>query len=257
MKLPIKSLLVFLLFAVSSFSLTTRKKVNIVFLGDSITEGSALLNPLKDAPPVFAGNLLRTKKSFSAVQIANNGYSGHTTLDFLPATNKDFPLVMASANAFAQDTEATLLFSIMLGTNDSAIFGPNGSPVSPADYKKNMQVIIDNLLHEFPQAKIIIQYPIWYSPNTHNGARYLQEGLDRLESYYPQLDELVREYNSAYPQRVYAGSKSGFDYFRKKKEALLIPEKGNSGTFYLHPNEKGSEELAKIWVKGIEKAIKD
>ena len=111
------------------------------------------------------------------------------------------------------------------------------------------------LLQHFPDAKVVLQYPIWYSPNTHNGSRYLQEGLSRLETYYPQLDELVKKFAISDPNHVYSGSKSGVEIFRKKKEELLIAENGNSGIFYLHPNENGSKELAKIWVEGIKTAI--
>ncbi|ULQ54658.1 GDSL-type esterase/lipase family protein [Flavihumibacter fluvii] len=249
-------LLTALLFS-SSFSGPVTKNIFIIFMGDSITEGTALSNPEKDAPGVYTTQILRLKKGINGIEQSNQGFSGHTTIDFLPASNTDFPKTLTAAHAISRAPETLLLFSIMLGTNDSAISGPNGSPVSPAEYKKNLQLIISGLLQKFPAARVVLQYPIWYSPNTHNGARYLQEGLSRLQSYYPQLDDLVKEFAASYPHHVYAGSKSGFDKFRKRKEELFIAENGNSGTFYLHPNEKGSEELAKIWVKGIENAIKD
>jgi lysophospholipase L1-like esterase len=245
-----------LLVLLVSFTQPTGKKLQVVFMGDSITEGTAMQNPEKDAPGVYAAELLRGLKNISSVEQSNQGFSGHTTLDFLPAANSDFPKTLAAVEHFTSGADALLVFSIMLGTNDSAISGPNGSPVSPEDYKKNLQMIISELLSRYPKAMVVLQYPIWYSPNTHNGARYLQEGLSRLESYYPKLDELVKEYAVSHPKQVYGGSVSGFNYFRKNKESLLIAEKGNSGTFYLHPNEKGSKELAKIWVKGIKAAIK-
>lgn len=238
----------------NAFTHKPGKNLRIIFIGDSITEGSAMANPEKDAPGVYAASILRKAGGIASVEPANLGFSGYTTVDFLPVTNTVFSKVLEAAEkSGAAGNE--LVFSIMLGTNDSAIEGPNGSPVSAQDYKQNLQAIINELLRKFPAAKFVLQYPIWYSPNTHNGARYLQQGLSRLESYYPQLDTLALEYAASHPKQVIAGSKKGFDLFMQKKEILLIPEKGNSGIFYLHPNEKGSEELAKIWATGLSEAV--
>lgn len=238
-----------------AFAAKPGKNIRIIFIGDSITEGTAMANPEKDAPGIYAAAMLRKAAGIATVDQANLGFSGFTTVDFLPATNTVFPKVVEAAGQ-STNPGGELIFSIMLGTNDSAIDGPNGSPVSAEAYKRNLQVIIDELLQKFPAAKFVLQYPIWYSPNTHNGARYLQEGLTRLESYYPQLDALVKEYAGAHPNQFFGGSKKGFSYFKRNKETLLIPEKGNSGTFYLHPNEKGSAELGRIWAIGINEAIR-
>jgi chromosome segregation protein len=58
-----------------------------------------------------------------------------------------------------------------------------------------MKAIIEKLIEEVPGCKILLNYPIWYSPNTHNGGTYLQEGLDRLYSYYPIIDSIIEEYD--------------------------------------------------------------
>jgi len=239
----------------TSFSPGKRTKLNIIFIGDSITEGSALPQPSLEAPSIVIKQILTSKKQFTSVNIANLGFSGHTSFDFLPTTNKDFPKVIEAANALNKDTSATLLFSIMLGTNDSAISGPNGSPVSPEQYDQNLSKIIDALSNQFPKAKFVIQYPLWYSTNTQNNASYLEEGLNRLKNYLPKIDNLVKKYNKLTPKRVFAGDKSGFDFFEKNHSTLYKPEQGKKGTFYLHPNADGSKELAKIWIKGILKAI--
>jgi lysophospholipase L1-like esterase len=240
----------------SAFIPAPGKHLQVVFMGDSITEGTAMANPAKDAPGVYAAALLRAMPGVASVDQANLGYSGHTTVDFLPATHSDFDSTVAAVQHFKTSPEALLIFSIMLGTNDSAIDGPNGSPVSPADYKKNLHLVIAALFSKFPNARVVLQYPIWYSENTHNGSRYLKEGLNRLQSYYPQLNQLVKELSGMYAGKVFAGSTAGMTIFKEKKLSLLIAEKGNSGIFYLHPNEKGSEVLGKIWIEGIAKAIR-
>ncbi|TDW99260.1 GDSL-type esterase/lipase family protein [Dinghuibacter silviterrae] len=226
-----------------------RRPLVIVFLGDSITHGSRLDSPGTQAPPVWAAKYLERKGR--DVAFSNQGVSGHTTVDFLPATGRDFPNVVAAANDMAR-RDATLVFSIMLGTNDSAEQGPNGSPVSPAGYRANLKTIIDSLLNRFPEAVIVLNRPIWYSPTTYNGARYLQAGLDRLQTYFPEIDTLV----AAYGGRVFAGDKEAFGYFEKNYRTDLGEEQGHAGAFYLHPNAQGAKALGLYWGRAIERVVR-
>ena len=194
-----------------------KKNLNIVFIGNSITQGALLENPRHEAPPVKAALYLRRQPSVGTVRYSNQGVSGSTTLDFLPQTDLLFPKVVQVADQFKDETWATLIFSIMLGTNDSAITGPNGAPASPA--------------------------------------KYLEEGLNRLQSYYPELQALVLDYSKRFPGQVFMGDTDGFDYFKAHYKSELFPEKGNAGTFYLHPNRKGASALGELWGKAMLKAI--
>lgn len=228
-----------------------KKNLNIVFIGNSITQGALLEDPKHDAPPVQAALYLRKQPTVGMVRYSNQGVSGSTTLDFLPQTEKLFLNVVQAADQFKDETWATLVFSVMLGTNDSAITGPNGAPVSSDTYRENMKTIIDKLLALYPQCKIVLHRPVWYSPNTYNGAKYLEEGLNRLQSYYPELQTLVRDYAQRFPGQVFMGDTEGFDYFKEHYQDELFPEKGNAGTFYLHPNKKGAAALGGLWGKAI------
>ncbi|MDF2434278.1 MAG: hypothetical protein JWP44_3909 [Mucilaginibacter sp.] len=232
-----------------------KQNLNIVFIGNSITQGAGLNNPQTDAPPVIACEYLRKQANIGTVQYSNQGYSGFTTVDFLPSTATAFNKVEAAAHAFI-DKQGLLVFSIKLGTNDSAIEGPNGAPVSSECYKQNLKVIADSLLKEFPDCIIVFQHPIWYSPNTYNGARYLEEGLLRLQSYAAQIDGLVADYSVTYPREVFTGDKKAFNYFREHYLTDLNAEQGHRGTFYLHPNKKGAAVLGNYWGKAISHALK-
>ena len=176
----------------TSYAAEKDKYLNIVYIGNSITYGAGVEDRLHNAPPVKASMFLRQKPDIKSVQFSNQGVSGATTVDFLPSTNTLFPKVTAAADQFATEDWAMLLFSVMLGTNDSAIKGPNGSPVSPSQYKENMKTILDAFLEKYPGCKIVVHRPIWYSPNTHNGALYLKEGLKRLKKYYPHYRILLK-----------------------------------------------------------------
>lgn len=234
---------------------TEKSYLNIIFIGNSITAGALLDSPRHDAPPAKAAIYLGKQPAVKSVKYSNQGVSGCTTVDYLPRTETLFPQMTEAADNFRDETWATLVFSIMLGTNDSAITGTNGAPVSPAQYYENMKTIIDRLLASYPSCKVVVHRPVWYSPNTYNGAQYLEEGLARLQSYYPELEALVTDYAKRFPEQVFMGDTAGFDYFRKNHATDCFPEKGNAGVFYLHPNKKGAAVLGELWGKAILKAL--
>jgi lysophospholipase L1-like esterase len=251
----IKLLLFMGLLSLTAAQLFAQKQnINIVYIGDSITQGVQLDDPATEAPPATATKWLRQQKDMGKIGFSNQGVSGFTTVDFLPSTNTVFTKAEEAAKAFA-DKKAMLIFSIMLGTNDSASEGPNGSPVSAQQYHDNLKAIIDRLLQDFPGSKVVIQRPVWYSPNTYNGARYLQEGLTRLQSYFPQIDQLVAEYTQIKPKHVFASDSAAFDYFKEHHLTDLIPETGKEGIFYLHPNKKGTVALGNFWGRAIYQSI--
>ena len=84
--------------------------VNIVYIGNSITQGALLKTPVTEAPPVQASQYIEqaTKQS---VAFRNCGVSGTTTLDFLPIAERQFPNVKSAAQELSQ-RKGTLLFSI-------------------------------------------------------------------------------------------------------------------------------------------------
>ncbi|MEC5144738.1 SGNH-hydro domain-containing protein [Chitinophaga sp. 180180018-2] len=230
------------------------RKANIIFIGNSITQGAGLPHPLQEAPPVRAAEWLKQAMPAVTFDFSNQGVSGSTTVDFLPATNRLFNNVIKAADVFKQTKDATLVFSMVLGTNDSAIEGPNGAPVSPENYRTNVTTIVDKLLAAYPGCIVILHHPIWYSPNTHNGARYLAEGLARLQTYYPVLNNIVAAYHRSHPGQVFTGYTGGFRYFKKHPE-LFAQEHGKSGIFQLHPNVEGATALGNDWAKAIKDVL--
>ena len=220
--------------------------VNIYFIGNSITYGAGLADRGTQAPPVKCAEKV-AEESGRRVFFQNGGVSGATTLDWLPKTSL-FRNAVRSANDLT-DNGGYLFFSIMLGTNDSAESGPNGSPVSPEDYGENLKTIITKLHSTYPDARFVVNYPIWYSPNTHNGAVYMEAGLNRLKSYHPVIDQVVADlYAKGYP--VYSGVREAFSFFEDKSE-YFIAENGYDGIFYLHPNATGAEHLGHFWAERI------
>ena len=258
-----KILGIFFFCLITLFQLTATAKnpndkkldLDIVFIGNSITYGANLENPKQDAPPVIASEILRKKTGIESVQFSNQGRSGFTTVNYLP-DSPTFAEVIQATKLLHTNSEHTLIFSIKLGTNDSAISGPQGAPVSKEDYRKNMKAIIDELLRQFPDAKVVLQQPIWYSTNTYNRSKYLAEGLARLQSYFPELEALVKSYSATNKNQVFMGDQKGFNYFRKNYLTDLVAEKGQQGTFYLHPNPKGAAQLASFWAEAIYKILK-
>lgn len=239
----------FLLFAVSLLAQVSDKKVKIVFIGNSITYGANLINPGSEAPPVQAVNKLQADGY--EVNYANCARSGKTTVDFLPESKTLYQTVIQAADTLYKKDKSRLIFSIMLGTNDSAVKGTNGAPVSPENYKENLKVIIDSLHNRYPGSYFVLHRPLWYSPNTHNAATYLEEGLNRLQTYTPILDALAKE--EAY---ILTGDRDGYSLFKRKASECFVAENGNSGMFYLHPNATGARILGELWAKNISRHLK-
>jgi lysophospholipase L1-like esterase len=228
-------------------------RLSIVFIGNSITQGKGGDNGFP--PPTHAVNYLKTLKSVEDVAFANIGKSGSTTLDWLPGSGKYAGLVTKAADSLYALKDHQLVFSMKLGTNDSAIEGPNGAPVAKENYRKNLQTIVDDLFARYPECKIVIHHPIWYSNNTYNRSKYLQEGLDRLQTYIPEIDALISEYKVSRPEKVFKGDTKAFKHFKKHAKQLFKPENGQQGVFFLHPNEAGVAVLGEYWGKAIAKAL--
>lgn len=231
--------------------------INAVFIGNSITQGAIMKEPEKNSPPAQCTLLLGQAQGIGTVAMFNAGVSGRTTVDFLPGDNPMFSRIAKGAEVLRHGRpEAVMVFSIMLGTNDSASKGPTGSPVSDSDYKKNISLIIDSLQTRFPDAIFVLNRPVWYSANTHNGAVYLAEGQRRLDGYYTCLKELVGNYSLTNPGHVFMGDTDAYEHFRSAHEEEMFAENGYSGTFYLHPNIEGAKALARFWADAILRALR-
>ena len=220
-----------------------KANINLLFIGNSITAGATLSNASTQAPPILCRSLIQEATGVNT-NVYNGGHSGITTWGYLPGRD-DFTRIISNAKALKKANGGLIYISIMLGTNDSACTTTEGAPVSPDAYGNNIRTIINKLIAEVPDCKILLNYPIWYSPSTYNGAMYLQEGLDRLHSYYPILDGIVEEYD-----QVFAGNRGVWEYF-ENNFALFTRESGNAGYFYLHPNLTGANRLAEIWAKSL------
>lgn len=240
---------ILLLLSISISVAGQNQDLHIVYIGDSITEGVQMDNPANDAPPAAATAYLQSYYTAGHIDFSNQGHSGYTTVDFLPGSEA-FEQTELAATRLASKP-GLLIFSIMLGTNDSAVTGPNGSPVSPGAYYSNLNSIIGTLIKDYSGCVIIVHHPTWYSPNTYNGAKYLQEGLDRLQSYFPMIEQLA----NTYQKRVVIGDTEAFNYFKENHVTALIPENGHEGIFYLHPNRAGAKTLGEFWAKAIYKNI--
>lgn len=235
-------------FSIGLCNSAAQTTVNLVFIGNSITAGATLKNVATQAPPIVARALVEEASGITT-HVYNGGHSGITTYGFLPG-HADFARVTNAAKILVRDNGGRVYFSIMLGTNDSACTTTEGAPVSPETYEENLRKIIDGLLKAVPNCRILLNYPIWYSPNTHNSAKYLQEGLDRLHSYYPVIKRIAKSYD-----QVYAGNQKVWKIFKDKDE-LFTAENGHAGVFHLHPNAQGAHRLAEIWAKSLVSIIK-
>jgi hypothetical protein len=252
-----RSLIIFflILFAFSLFEMSDQpfeKKLNldIVYIGNSITQGAQLGNPEEEAPPATASEYLSRKPGVGHVSFLNQGRSGSTTEDYLPGENA-LQEVISNTRQFHKDNDRMLIFTISLGNGSY----DSDSPEDAMQYQKNLRSIGDRLLNEFPACKIVFLQPIWYSPVTFSSDKYMAEGLARLQSYFPELQSLVLNYSLLKPGQIFLGDIKAFAYFRNNYLTDLIPEAGNARSFYLHPNKKGAYVLGKLWGEAIYQSL--
>jgi len=109
-----QSLLIFCLFCgIISFAFS--QKVNIVFIGNSITQGVQLSDPQRKSPPAQTASWLE-KQNIGTIAIRNCGVSGKTTVRFfvrhrIPISRK----VKAAADELDKIPTGTLVFSYHAG----------------------------------------------------------------------------------------------------------------------------------------------
>lgn len=238
----------------------TLGEINLVCIGDSITECKGVPDYKKNgSPAILAKTLAESLRPGTTVNLVNAGIGGTTTADWdgpvgqlvkfaNPRTDK---LIAAHPNG-------RLVFSIMLGTNDSANRGPHGSSASADQYGKRMQAIVDSLVARYPDCIIFLHDPIWYSKNIRVGsADYEGDAAhDRLRSYFPAIDAIVKADITKATRHVYLGDTEAYDHFAQTYLTELRPQDGKDGTFYLHPNEKGAAVLGSYWAAPILRKLK-
>ena len=239
------------------FGDSSLKQLMVIYIGDSITFGANHFNPKSTAPPVIASNFIQEQLKGTKVHFVNCGKNGSTTNDFLPERKYILSNVIKAANRFVKHGNGSgqIIFSIMLGTNDSARKGLEGTPVFPNQFRLNLKIIINELLNMYPDCKVVLQKPIWFSNNSYNGENYMQDALERLISYHPEIELLVQEFSITRPDAVFLGDSVGFDHFKNNYLTDHTPEKGNAGTYYLHPNKKGAAKLGELWADSILRII--
>ena len=251
-----------LLAAASIPSQAQKLDVDVVFIGNSITAGATLADRATQAPPAVAGRALdEILGDAYSVHVHNMGLSGSTTTDWLPTGEKLFAKTVAKADEIVSaNTNGNLVFSISLGTNDSARDFVNGPALSNSQFADNLSAIIDSLHSRYPKAQFVLHHLICYSPNTHNSATYCGEGLLRLDGFRKAVSDLVARYRKHRRTYVHLGDTRAWDVFAPSAiahtESLLTPESGKEGTFFLHPNLMGAQRLGNLWADALAPVIR-
>jgi len=190
----------------------------IGFIGDSITHGpkkgkSAVTHEIESLGDKFVG--------------FNEAVNGTTTTDWQPGT---LLFNDALAKFRAQNVHTV---SIMLGTNDAR----RDRAISPAIYRRNMEVIVKSLLSSGVVKKVIINYPPYVVPGS---ATWDEVSIARLKLYMLQLDAVTKE------RGVAKGDTAAFDYFRQHTDQLIDG---------IHPNEEGRQALGRMWADAYERVV--
>ena len=223
----------------------------IVFVGDNITNSTAPSDIITDAATTECAKNLSQGFGLT-VHISNQADNKFTTTDWRPSsnTNSDFQHAIEAAQSLETQQHGQLIFSIMLGANDSAGYGPN-KPVAPSIYEDNLQSMIDQFLVNYPDAFVFLHYPIYRPANGQINEELAPLALKRLHSYLPMIDALVSTNATRHPNRVFAGDKTAIDYFSTNYSSALTPEKNLQDAFSANPNDTDALALGRYWADAI------
>ena len=245
----------FFLFAFSY----AQQSANIVFIGNSITYGALHQQREQTAPPVLCAKWLSQQERIDTVYFRNCGRSGRTTyhflpnpMDVIPAGDKTYfgDVVAKTRELVNAHPSLPLVFSIMLGTND-AVERTKNPHTEPADYVRNLTVIIDSLLRLWPDAHVVLNRPIYNTSDyvTKNGSVASKKSLKMMNTYYKQLPKVVANCKKGH---VHIGDAKAYNYFKQHYLTDIVEEKDARGkSYWLHPNEQGAQKLSEYWGKAI------
>lgn len=242
-----------------SLSCFARKSANIVFIGNSITYGALHEKRELTSPPAQCARWLSQQEEIDTVYFRNCGRSGRTSYHFLPNANDVIPfgdktyfgdVVAKTRELVKAHPNLPLVFSIKLGTND-AVERTKNPHTDPANYVRNLTVIIDSLLVLWPDAHVVLNRPIYNTSDyvTKNGSVASKKSLKLMNSYYEHFTKIVENCKAGH---VHIGDGDAYDYFLKSYKTDVFEEKDARGkSYWLHPNEQGAEKLAQYWGKAI------
>ena len=237
---------------------------NIVFIGNSITYGALHQQRELTAPPTRCAQWLSRQAGIDTVYFRNCGRSGKTTYHFLPRQEDVVPegdktyfadVVAKTRELVSAHPTLPLVFSIMLGTNDT-VERPRNKHTTPDDYANNLCAIIDSLLALWPNAHVVLNKPIWYTPDyvTKNKSVGTKQSLELLDAYFKTFPQVM---SRCKPGHVHIGDNDAYRYFEKHWQTDIIEEKDSRNqSYWLHPNEQGAAKLAEFWGKAILPVVK-
>jgi lysophospholipase L1-like esterase len=169
----------------------------IVFIGDSLmsdhgkASGQTSLNTVQ----------ITADKLGSDYHTINKSEGGYSTWDWVDDKKGSFSSALADASSSGARVAA-----VMLGTNDSLHI----VKTSPANYKLNLQNLVDRLTTSGIQ-KVVISNPPWV---TNQAAK--QRSRTLLQSYRDVVDELAREMPTVYRGfDAYGATENRPDMFNK------------------------------------------
>ncbi len=260
-----RRLLLSLLFVICQLPFSfAQQSANIVFIGNSITYGALHEQRELTAPPVQCARWLSQQEGIDTVYIKNCGRSGRTTYHFLPNTKDVIPagdktyfgdVVSKTRELVKTHPGLPLIFSIMLGTNDTVERTKN-KHTEPGDYAMNLIAIIDSLLQLWPDAHVVLNKPTWYYPDYHTrgGSIATKKSLKLIDAYFNVFPQVIGKTKAGH---VHIGDGEAYSYFEKHYKTDVFEEKDvRSKRYWLHPNEQGAKKLAEYWGKALLPVLK-
>ena len=221
----------------TSYAVTQKTKVNIMPLGDSLTQGGQhktsayrgyLSTMLKDGGhnSVFVGCHNWSYDSITDGNWMHSGFGGATVkslsgdLDKMTECNPDIIL-------------------LLVGRND------NTRGNSAEETVKNLdELLIDPLYKMFPDVHIFLANP---PPIRHsNGSEMIYPGDNIMKTYLPAYEQYVADKKAT-------GAK--IDFVEMSEETTGLTWEDYTAEDFVHPLPQGYEKMAKVWYEAIKDLV--
>lgn len=202
----------------------------ILFQGDSITDGARgrtedLNHIMGHGYQYIVAAKLCGDNIDKNISIFNKGISGNRISDLYGRWLED-----------AINLKPTLL-SILMGVNDAWSAYTNNSGSSPERYEKIYRLMLDEILDDNKNLKIVIMEPfVTEVPGDERNA-FMLEYIKDLQMVAKKISE---EYNAAF-----VPLQGMFNELRKKSKQILVWDG-------IHPTFAGHEFIARKWLEEVE-----
>lgn len=209
----------------------------LLFQGDSITHGGRVESTwdmnhiMGHGYQDYIAQTLGVDNIERAPKIINRGVSGDNIKNIYSRMQEDII-----------DLKPTIM-SILVGTNDASAYLNNAKDMSPANFDKTYRKLLDTVLRELPDLRLIICQPFRYVMPDCENTELCTRIVEDIHERSAIAEKIAKDYSA-----VFVRFGDALDAYIAKYPIKQIIWDG------VHPTYVGHGILARCWLETVEKA---